>query len=140
MTLTEAIRALPREDQLFVALDILAELDGTKAPAFIAEAQLAGLTRFEARIAHALNRRCPNIVPVEVMMQILWPCSEAGGSNTLSVHIHRLRTKVATKIINVHGQGWRIDQPIVLPQRAQDDFGAAARCLIAAAAARRRVA
>ena len=80
-----------------------AEVDGRSSPA---------LTMTELGILETLMRRSPGIATRVVIAQQVWPDeADAFGSNTIDVHLARLRAKLAgagVRIETVRGVGYRI--------------------------------
>jgi DNA-binding response OmpR family regulator len=80
-----------------------AEVDGRSSPA---------LTMTELGILEALMRRSPGIATRQAIAQQVWPDeSDAFGSNTIDVHLARLRAKLTgagVRIETVRGVGYRI--------------------------------
>ena len=74
--------------------------------------QLPALTGIEFGILEILLRRSPAVVDRRVIAQHVWDEESAGlGSNTISVHLARLRSKLAgagVRIETVRGVGYRI--------------------------------
>jgi two-component system, OmpR family, response regulator len=86
--------------------------------------QLVALTARELAILELLLRRHPAVVDRRVLAVHVWEDeAEAVGSNTIDVHLARLRAKLAgstARIETVRGTGYRIAGPTPAPAPAGD--------------------
>jgi DNA-binding response OmpR family regulator len=73
---------------------------------------VASLTVTELALAELLLRRSPNVVTRRTIASQVWDDeAEAVGSNTIDVHVGRLRAKLTkshTRIETVRGTGYRL--------------------------------
>jgi DNA-binding response OmpR family regulator len=74
--------------------------------------QLVPLTMIELALLELLLRRSPNVVTRRTIASQIWENeAEAVGSNTIDVHVGRLRAKLTesqTRIETVRGSGYRL--------------------------------
>ena len=109
------LRALQRRPA--VALDPVLALGDLEVDPATRQARVAGevvaLTARELAIAELLLRRHPSVVTRRALAVHVWDDeAEAVGSNTIDVHLARLRAKLAgssARIETVRGVGYRIE-------------------------------
>ncbi|WP_164885908.1 winged helix-turn-helix domain-containing protein [Paenirhodobacter populi] len=111
MTIRSDIMALPPEDRLPAALAVIGDLTGEEDGMVTAYRGL-GLTQSEARIAACLTKRAPGAVTPDAMSIAATGLSlEPTSLETVRVYLVRIRRKLAPaiRIINIHGEGYRIE-------------------------------
>jgi DNA-binding response OmpR family regulator len=106
-----ALQRRTRQAQLRLKVGDL-EFDPVARHAEVDGRSSAALTMTELGILEALMRRSPGVATRLAIAQQVWPDeSDAFGSNTIDVHLARLRAKLAgagVRIETVRGVGYRI--------------------------------
>jgi len=108
--LHNAILALPPQDRLGAALDLIDDLTGANVAAVLALQQRYGLTSREAEVLDALNRAWPRALGREPLLLMVWGHDSEVGDKIVDVYITKLRAKLGRDVIRtVWGSGWALD-------------------------------
>ncbi len=111
--LREAILALPPQERLLAALDLIDDLTGANGAAVLALRQRYGLTSREAEVLDALNRASPRALGREPLFLAVWGHDSEAGDRIVDLYILRLRAKLGRDVIrNVWGSGWVLDRQV----------------------------
>jgi DNA-binding response OmpR family regulator len=111
--LREAILALPPQERLGAALDLIDDLTGASVAAVLALQQRYGLTQREAVVLEALNRASPRALGREPLFLTVWGHDSEVGDRIVDIYISRLRAKLGRDVIrNVWGSGWVLDRQV----------------------------
>jgi DNA-binding response OmpR family regulator len=111
--LRAAIMALPPQERLGAALDLIDDLTGASVAAVLALRQRYGLTSREAAVLGALNRASPRALGREPLFLAVWGHDSEAGDRIVDIYISRLRAKLGRAVIRtVWGSGWVLDRQV----------------------------
>ncbi|MFN8993906.1 MAG: winged helix-turn-helix domain-containing protein [Pseudomonadota bacterium] len=111
--LRDAILALPPQERLGAALDLIDDLTGASVAAVLALRQRYGLTSREAAVMDALNRASPRALGREQLLLTVWGHDSEVGDKIVDVYITKLRAKLGRDVIRtVWGSGWVLDRQV----------------------------
>jgi DNA-binding response OmpR family regulator len=111
--LRESILALPPQERLGAALDLIDDLTGANGAAVLALQQRYGLTSREAEVLDALNRASPRALGREPLFLMVWGHDSEVGEKIVDVYITKLRAKLGRDAIRtVWGSGWALDRQV----------------------------
>jgi DNA-binding response OmpR family regulator len=110
--LRDAILALPPQERLGAALDLIDDLTGARGDAVAALSQRYGLTPKEAAVVDSLNRAWPRVLGRESLFLRVWGHDSEVHDKLMDIYISRVRAKLGRDAIRtVWGLGW------VLPEK-----------------------
>ena len=111
--LRDAILALPPQERLGAALDLIDDLTGANVAAVLALQQRYGLTSREAEVLDALNRASPRALGREPLLLTVWGHDSEVGDRIVDIYIMKLRAKLGRDAIRtVWGSGWALPEKV----------------------------
>ena len=111
--LREAIMALPPDDRLGAALDLIDDLTGARGAAVAALSRRYRLTPKEAELVATLNAAFPQVLGREPLFLRCWGHDSEVNDRIVDIYVMKLRAKLGRDAIRtVWGLGWVLDRQV----------------------------
>lgn len=115
------IEALPREEQLPYALELIARLTCAETHQMALLSAAFGLSKYPTQVLGYLANMAPVICSREMIFQAVWGPESDTDIKTLDVHICKIRAHPDLEIETFYGRGYRLSPAAVLAVRRVTD-------------------